>query len=62
MTSRQLEDSMDALRPDERGGIRSPNEETVAAMLEARAIAEAHRARFGSPEDLFNELEIEVRD
>jgi hypothetical protein len=60
MTSRQAEGSEDARRPDELGD--RPNEKTVAAMLEAREIAEAHRACFSSAEEFFSELEIGGRD
>ncbi|WP_457328579.1 hypothetical protein [Rhizobacter sp. P5_C2] len=69
MTSRQPEDSDDARLADELGDILKvphhadrPNEKTVAAMLEAREIAEAHRARFSSAEEFFSELEIGGRD
>lgn len=37
--------------------VRKPNKETVAAMLEAREIAKARRARFGSAKDLLNDLD-----
>lgn len=62
MTSRQPDDSKYALRADEHKVISKPNAKTVASMLDAREIAEAHRARFSSAEDLFNELENGVHD
>ncbi|WPL13399.1 Antitoxin DinJ [Thiorhodovibrio litoralis] len=37
--------------------LKVPNAETRAAMSEADAIAKAHRARFESAEDLFDDLE-----
>jgi DNA-damage-inducible protein J len=37
--------------------VRKPNEETVAAMLEAREMAKAHKARFSSAQELFDELD-----
>lgn len=37
--------------------LKVPNAETRAAMNEADAIARAHRARFESAEDLFDDLE-----
>lgn len=42
--------------------VRKPNKKTVAAMLEARKIAKAHKARFSSAEDLFDELETKGGD
>jgi len=37
--------------------IKAPNAETRAAMAEADEIAHAHRARFNSAAELFNDLE-----
>jgi DNA-damage-inducible protein J len=37
--------------------VRKPNRETVAAMIEAREMAKAHKARFGNAEDLFDALD-----
>ena len=37
--------------------VRKPNEETVSAMLEAREMAKAHKARFSSAQELFDELD-----
>ena len=37
--------------------IKAPNAETRAAMAEADEIARAHRARFNSATELFNDLE-----
>jgi DNA-damage-inducible protein J len=37
--------------------LKVPNAETRAAMEESRAIIRAHRARFASAQELFNDLE-----
>jgi DNA-damage-inducible protein J len=37
--------------------LKAPNAETRAAMAEADEIARAHRARFGSAAELFEDLE-----
>jgi len=37
--------------------VRKPNPETVAAMLEARAMAKAREAPFGTAKDLFHALD-----
>ena len=37
--------------------VRKPNKETVAAMIEAREMAKAHKARYGNAKDLFNALD-----
>ena len=37
--------------------VRKPNKETVAAMMEARAMSKSNKARSRDPKDFFNELE-----
>jgi len=37
--------------------VQSPNKKTIAAMSEAREISKSRKARFGSSQELFDELE-----
>jgi DNA-damage-inducible protein J len=37
--------------------IKAPNSKTLAAMIEADEIAQEHRARFATADDLFNDIE-----
>jgi len=42
--------------------LKVPNTETLAAMAEADSIARAHRGRFGSAAELFDDLEKNARE